>query len=252
MITVDRFLFFGHLPNIWLQEHFYHPSYFVHARRAFSDQPYRLFAYVPGHLEWYDVAATILYLLHFVFPMLVAFALWYWKRSVFLEFMVAFLLLALAGFSTNVFFPAAPPWLASAWHYLPPMNRILHVGIGYFGGGGNYSALYVWLWNNVGWDPVAAIPSEHAAFPFLCFLYARQAWPRGGWVVLPYCAAVWLAIVYLGEHYVSDAIAGVLYAAIVYVVVRQVGIRRAAGEGRRKSERPTVDVTPAAALRQLR
>jgi hypothetical protein len=179
--------------------------------------------------------------------MLVAFILWYWKRSVFLEFMVAFLFLALAGFSTNVLFPTAPPWIAANWwHYMPYVHRILASGIGYFGGGGNYSALYVWLWNNVGWDPVAAVPSEHAAFPFLCFLYLRQAWPRAGWVALPYCAAVWFAIVYLGEHYVADALAGVVYAGIVYALVRYL-VRR-----RESNEDPQVEVetAPLSAVRQ--
>jgi membrane-associated phospholipid phosphatase len=207
---------------------------------------------VPGHLEWYDVAATILYLLHFVFPMLIAFVLWYWKRNIFLEFVVAFLLLALAGFTTDVFFPAAPPWLAADWHYLPAVNRILQAGIGYFGGGGDYSAFYVWLWNNVGWDPVAAVPSEHAAFPFLCFLYIRQGWPRAAWLVLLYSAAVWVSIVYLGEHYVADALAGIIYAAVVFVAVRYASTRWASRVTAHPSEPAKVNMKPTAAFRQLR
>jgi hypothetical protein len=199
MIDADKLLFFGNVPTIWLQHRLFHPN----------------------HIAWYDIAATVLYLLHFVFPMMVAFALWYWKRPVFLEFMVAFLILALAGFATNILFPAAPPWMAANWwHRLPHVYRIFHYGVNYFGGNGNYSAFYVWIWTHIGWDPVAAVPSEHAAFPFLCFLYLRHAWKRAGWLALPYCAAVWFSIVYLGEHYVFDAIAGGAYAAIVYAAVR--------------------------------
>ena len=198
MIVVDKFLFFGHVPTLWLQEHFYHP----------------------GHLAWYDIAATILYLMHFAFPMGVAFALWLFHRQVFLTFMVAFLLVALAGFATFVLYPAAPPWIAANWwHYMPHVHKILRAGIDFFGGETSFSALYVWLWNHGGWDPFGAVPSEHAALPFLCFLYARQAWPRGGWLLLPYCIAVWIAVVYLGEHYVVDVIAGVLYAAAGYIAV---------------------------------
>jgi membrane-associated phospholipid phosphatase len=42
---------------------------------------------------------------------------------------------------------------------------------------------------------------------------------RRGWLVLPYAACMWFAIVYFGEHYVSDAIIGVALAAAVYVGV---------------------------------
>ncbi|HZU14073.1 MAG TPA: phosphatase PAP2 family protein [Chloroflexota bacterium] len=201
MIVVDRALFFGHVPTIWLQSHFYNTH----------------------HIMWYDVAATILYMMHFVTPMLVAFALWYWKRPVFLEFMVAFLVLALAGFATFVLFPAAPPWIAANWwHYLPHVHRVYQRGAEFFGGTQSFSGLYSWMWKNVGWDPFGAVPSEHAAFPFLCFLYARLAWRRAGWILLPYCAAVWVAVVYMGEHYATDVLAGIVYASVTYVVVRHV------------------------------
>lgn len=205
MIVVDRTLFFGQVPTIWLQQHLYHP----------------------GHLAWYDVAATVLYMLHFLFPVAVAFALWAWKRSLFLEFMVSFVLLALAGFATFVLFPAAPPWIAANWwHYLPHVNRILAAGISFFGGEQSYSTMYTWLWTHGGWDVFGAVPSEHAAFPFLCFLYARKAWPRAGWALLLYCIAACTAVVYLGEHYVSDVVAGLIYAAAAFTLVQYVVKRR--------------------------
>ncbi len=200
MIVVDRHIFFGHVPTIWLQHHLYHP----------------------GHLAWYDIAATSLYLLHFVFPMVIAFVLWVWKRPIFLEFMVSFLVLALVGFVTFVLFPTAPPWIAANWwHYLPHVHRILRHGINWFGGSQSYSGLYTWIYNHAGgWDLFGAVPSEHAAFPFLGFLYMHRAWPVRGWIVLPYCCAVWVAVVYLGEHYATDVIVGILYATLAYVAVQ--------------------------------
>ncbi len=226
MIVVDKALFFGQVPTIWLQQHFYHPGHYTVYHMLLQQRFYR-----HAQLMWYDVAATILYLLHFAFPMGVAFALWAWKRQIFVEFMGSFLLLALAGFATFVLFPAAPPWIAADWwHYMPPVHRILNEGIYFFGGQQSFSALYDWLWNHGGWDLFGAVPSEHAAFPFLCFLYARRAWPRAGWLLLPYCAAVWLAVVYLGEHYVADVIVGVAYAAVAYAVVQVMLNRRAAKE----------------------
>jgi membrane-associated phospholipid phosphatase len=159
--------------------------------------------------------------------MAVAFVLWLWKRPLFVEFMLSFLLLALAGFATFVLFPAAPPWIAANWwHYLPHVYRILHPGIHFFGGQQSFSALYQWMWNHGGWDLFGAVPSEHAAFPFLCFLYIRRAWPRAGWALLPYCLGVWVAVVYLGEHYATDVVVGIAYATVAFVVVQVFVTRR--------------------------
>jgi len=197
MIVADKAMFFGQVPTIWLQHRLYHP----------------------GHTAWYDVAAVVLYLLHFVVPMVAAFAFWMWNRAVFLEFMVAFLLLALAGFATYVLYPAAPPWYAANWLFkLPHVYEIKnHVSVAH---SMSISGLFSWMWDHVGWDRFGAIPSEHASFPFLCFLYARRAWRRAGWLVLPYCLAVWVAVVYMGEHYAIDVVVGVVYAALAYAVVR--------------------------------
>jgi membrane-associated phospholipid phosphatase len=205
MIVVDKFLFFGQVPTLWLQHHFYHP----------------------GHLAWYDVAATVVYLMHFAFPMAAAFALWIWRRQVFIEFMMSFLFLALAGFATYVVFPAAPPWVAANWwHYLPHVSRIVQAGVHFFGGKASFSSFYVFLWQHGGWDVFGAMPSEHAALPFLCFLYLRRVWRPAGWLLIPYCAAVWIAVVYTGEHYVADVIAGVVYAIAAYVLVQAILARR--------------------------
>jgi membrane-associated phospholipid phosphatase len=204
MIVVDKFLFFGHLPTLWLQQHLYHP----------------------GHIAWYDVAATVMYMLHFVFPLGIAFAFWFFRREIFGEYIASFMFLALAGFATFVLFPAAPPWIAANWwHYFPHVTRIFNVGVTVFGKQ-SYSTLTTWAWQHGGWDYFGAVPSEHAAFPFLGFLYARKAWRRGGWALLPYCFAVWLAVVYLGEHYVTDVIVGVTYAGLAYIAVQLVVARR--------------------------
>jgi membrane-associated phospholipid phosphatase len=201
MITLDRLLFSGHLPTIWLQRHFY----------------------TPGHLHWYDVASAVLYMMHFAFPIIFAFALWYWRRPVFLEFMVAFLILGLAGFATFVLFPAAPPWIAADWwHKFPHVYRIFRAATAVFGPHQSFSVLYSWMWKHGAWDLFGAVPSEHAAFPFLCFLYARRVWPQVAWLILGYCACVWVAVVYLGEHYVTDVLVGITYAALAYVLVAHV------------------------------
>ncbi len=201
MINVDRLIFGGHLPTLWLQHHFY----------------------TPGQIHWYDIGATVLYMMHFAFPLIIAFALWYWRRPVFLEFMVAFLILSLAGFATFVLFPAAPPWIAADWwHKFPHVYRIFSIATHAIGPQQSFSFLYKWMWQHGGWDLFGAVPSEHAAFPLLCFFYARRVWPRLAMLILPYCACVWVAVIYLGEHYATDVIAGVAYATVTYIVMAHV------------------------------
>ncbi|MGH2443685.1 MAG: phosphatase PAP2 family protein [Chloroflexota bacterium] len=204
MIIFDRFVFFGHVPTVWLQQHLYHP----------------------GPIAWYDVGATILYMLHFVFPLAVGFALWLKRRSLFTEYTGSFLLLALAGFATFVLFPAAPPWWAARWQphisHLPHVTKIFNHAVTVFGGKQSYSSVTHWAWSHGGWDQFGAMPSEHAGFPFLGFLYVRKAWNRAGWALLAYCIAVWLSVMYMGEHYFADVLAGVVYAALAFAVVQLV------------------------------
>jgi membrane-associated phospholipid phosphatase len=68
-------------------------------------------------------------------------------------------------------------------------------------------------------NAVAAFPSLHAGYPFLSFLVLRRQFGRAGWLALPYAAGVWWAIVFLGDHYVVDVIAGIAYAWAAYLVV---------------------------------
>ena len=68
-------------------------------------------------------------------------------------------------------------------------------------------------------NPVAAMPSLHAAYPWLSFLALRKYSKKLGWFFLPYPILVWFSVVYLGEHYVIDVIAGVVYAQASFWIV---------------------------------
>jgi membrane-associated phospholipid phosphatase len=78
---------------------------------------------------------------------------------------------------------------------------------------------------------VAAFPSLHAGYPFLAFLVLRHAFGRVGWLALAYAAAVWWAIVFTGDHYVVDVLAGIVYAGAAYLATPRIaaavgGLRR--------------------------
>src|SRR5690606_1524274 len=57
----------------------------------------------------------------------------------------------------------------------------------------------------------------HAAFPVLLTLLCFRHFGRWGWVMLAYAGAVTFGIVYLGEHYVVDVVAGVALAVAAYL-----------------------------------
>lgn len=140
------------------------------------------------HLSWFFVPeAVTLYVLVFrwdLFPQLAALRL-----GVLYAGLIGFFLL-----------PTEPPWMAV--HVV----RILEVVKG--------EPLKI--------DPnqLAALPSLHVAIPAALALWLwRVRLPRWASVYTVWAAAVVFAVVYLGEHYVVDALAGVVLA---YLVMRLV------------------------------
>ena len=69
-------------------------------------------------------------------------------------------------------------------------------------------------------NDVAAVPSLHAAFAMLFALYLWRLVPRYVRPLLAlYPLAMTVALVYLGEHYAVDCIAGWIYALAAFVSV---------------------------------
>ncbi len=196
LIDADRWLFGGALPVAWLQDRFYEP----------------------GVVHWYDRMAVVVYALHFVLPLVFAFLLWLRRRDRFWQFSLAFLTMTYAAFVAFVLFPAAPPWLAERWGLTSglalPADQALAALVP-----GEYTNLTsLRIWNRASPNPVAALPSLHAAFPWLVLLFAVR---YGGWwglVFLPYNAALWFSVVYLAQHWVVDILAGIAWATLWFAV----------------------------------
>lgn len=191
MINFDRLVFGGTLPTVWLQHLLWH-----------------------GHVSWYDFYFYFLYVIHFVAPVLVALLIWWRRDKLYWPYMWGFVLLSFAGFFTYVIFPAAPPWMASQFGLIEPIHRISS-DVWYAMGVTNFSEIYTRLSPN----EVAAVPSLHAAYPTLVLLFLARAfsWRRVWWLAI-YPISLWIGIVYLGEHYVFDALLGILYAYISFRV----------------------------------
>jgi membrane-associated phospholipid phosphatase len=194
LIEWDRWLFFGTDPSVWLQQKLY----------------------TPGDSHWYDAVAAIAYLLHFVYPLVFAFALWLRRRERFWEFSLALLTMSYSAFIFFLLLPTAPPWLAADWGMLEglqhPSREAFQTLLP-----GRYDNLDTFtLWTHHSPNPVAALPSLHAAFPWLVLLFAVRYFGRIGWLMLIYNAAVWFAVVYLGQHWVIDIFAGIIWATLSY------------------------------------
>ena len=231
LINADKLMFGGTVPTVWLQQHLYHP----------------------GHLEPWDVFAATMYMLHFLAPLLAGFALWLTNRDLFGKFAITFVLVAVAGFITYILYPAVPPWMAAwslvhehgqyvqswgwvngHWMYDPSKGHVYLAGVqNLFNVIASkwynpYHGTIFFLFLHLHYDNVAAVPSEHAMYPMLFFLFLRRQFGRPAYLVLIYIAGLLFSITYLGQHYVIDAVIGSIYAICGYFLVMHVAPAAAA------------------------
>ncbi len=192
LIVADKLLFFGQMPTEVLQKIFYKP----------------------GYIGPIDLGATLTYFLHFPLPFMAAFFFWLKDKSKYTKFVIALLVLSFAGFLTYLLFPSAPPWYAANLGLIH-VTKITNIVVDHLGWTWNLSYYYSHLNPN----PIAAMPSLHAAYPTLVLLSLRNYSKKLFWYFLPYPLLVWFSIVYLGEHYVIDVIAGVAYAVAAFLLV---------------------------------
>jgi membrane-associated phospholipid phosphatase len=76
------------------------------------------------------------------------------------------------------------------------------------------------------------MPSLHTAFATIIALFvAQQIHSRWRWLLVLYPIAMGCSLVYLGEHYVIDLLAGVGYALAVHVLVSRWERRRRSRRG---------------------
>lgn len=174
--------------------------------------------YDPPNLNWYDFMATVLYFLHFALPLAFGYLLWIFNRQHFREFVVAILILSYSGWITYVAYPAAPPWLARKEGYISGITKIMDQTLNVFPEKLQLPTIY----HRFNPNPVAAIPSLHSAYPFLVFLFALRYFHLKALFFSPYVLAVWFSIVYLGEHYVVDVLAGIAYAFVAFLLTTQI------------------------------
>ncbi|MDX6640918.1 MAG: hypothetical protein QOF12_1929 [Solirubrobacteraceae bacterium] len=104
--------------------------------------------------------------------------------------------------------PTAPPWYAAQQRRCDPALRRMMVEHGEAFWKTRWAPMYGFL----GGNPLAAMPSLHFATSVMAARVLRDAGPVQGALGWGYATTLGFALVYLGEHYVTDLIAGAALA----------------------------------------
>lgn len=198
--NVDRALLFAHDASVELQHHFY-------------DAP---------HVRWYDVVGSLVYMTHFWLPIAVIVTLWIRNRRQWVRFMRRFATVLFAACIMFVVVPTAPPWMAAGGdrqiklNALEPVDRITwrgwrHVGL--------HGFAHAWDTGRDWLNNVAAMPSLHAAFTLFVVVFAfpwvRRGSARAAMLMFPLAMAT--SLVYFGEHYLADILAGWILVGVAFL-----------------------------------
>ena len=239
-VGVDRWLFFGNVPTVWLQE-----------RLKLADPP------------WWEVVISTVYMSFFVLPYVVAGVLWLRSRDDWKAFVRRFVALSFAALAIYIVLPAAPPWAAarckSTEIVAGPSTPTCMFGTpqGVPDGGllGSMQIArpganeFVERISTRGWETmhlhvardlvnsgqvsvnmVAAIPSLHSALAAMvaAFLW-RRVKRRWRPLLAAYVLMMAFTLVYSAEHYVIDILLGWALAAAVLAAVGGYESRRSSG-----------------------
>jgi hypothetical protein len=185
---IDK-LMFGNLPTVYLQNWWWH-----------------------GHVRWYDFAFYLAYMLHFIIPICLAILVWKTREKWYWRMVNTYLVSAFAAFVTFFLFPAAPPWLAAQHGVIQPITRVSS-DVWFALGLKDFPSFY----NHISPNPVAAIPSLHAAWATLLVIFVYKLYGKK-WALLAciYPFLIYVGTVYQGEHYAFDELTGILYAVAAY------------------------------------
>jgi len=208
-IVADRVLGLGELPSVRLQRAF--------ARVGPDGPEWRALdrVLVWAHWSWFVVPhGTLLYIL---------------ARRPERFTRAAVMTYAVFNVGASVYWvaPTAPPWWAGSEAAesgaRPPAVRRMMVEYGEFFWRDGWGSLY----SVFGGNPLAAMPSLHFATSVMAALLLAEVGAIAGALGITYAATLGFALVYLGEHYLVDLLAG----TALTVAVRRLGPRAAPALG---------------------
>jgi len=188
-IKLEKCLFFTKIPSVVLQETLLNPDKFT----------------------WFEKFLTIIHGTHFVAFLIIGVIIWLYKSAYFNFFKLTFYLMISLGISLYFIVPTVPPWMASEVFNAIPKLTHFNVYI--------YNMFIPDITSGFNTNPISAMPSLHAAFPILCSLIL---WRLYKWKASPfyiYTALILFTIVYTGDHYIIDIIAGAALSLISYFTI---------------------------------
>ena len=194
-INFDRLLGLGHVPTVMLQ------------RRLGT----------PGRVERHDTLLSWLHWSWFIVPHgSVAYVLW--KRPERFDRAAGMMAATFdAGVVTYWLVPTAPPWWAGQNGHMEPVRRIMVEAGNQFWGD-----LWQRLYDSLGRNPFAAMPSLHFGTSVMAAHVLAEVGRKEAALGWTYAMALGFALVYLGEHYVTDLLAGFALAEAVRVTAPHV------------------------------
>lgn len=180
----------------------------------------------PGRVDGADIVLSVVHGSFFVSPFVAAGLIWWKRRSLFRQYALVTAITFAIGLVGFALLPTAPPWLSDP----DDVTRITHhvlrdtAGVSLGGDdGGTVAREGFWFEPN----HLAALPSVHvaAAAPVLLVL---RSFGRGALAVeAVYAMAMSYSVVYLGEHFVIDAVLGWVVALAGWgIVPRWIAKRR--------------------------
>jgi membrane-associated phospholipid phosphatase len=207
-IRIDRVLGLGELPSVRLQ-------------RAFAR---------PGEVTGRDRVLSMVHWAWFIEPHLALTWLLVRRNARFARAATQMAVAYDLGCAIYWALPTAPPWWAAQEGYMdegegesadagsvagatapaPALRRVM-VEAGEETWGRAWPALY----ESLGGNPWAAMPSLHFATSALAAILLAESGPMAGAAGWTYALTLGFALVYLGEHYAVDLVAGALLVAAV-------------------------------------
>jgi hypothetical protein len=251
-VNADRWLFFGTMPTVWLQEHIKLPN-----------------------PPWWEVVLSTVYMSFFVLPYVVAGVLWLRDRDEWKAFVKLFVVLSFAALVIYALLPAAPPWAASRCTAAdveggPSGPRCMFGSARGVPDGGLLGSMQTtqdgangWIERIVGrgWGKlnlhtasalldqgqasvnlVAAVPSLHAGMTLAISVFLWNRVSRG-WrpVLAAYVIIMAFTLVYTAEHFVIDILLGWALAVVVMFAMEWLKSRRA------RPPKQEAEISPSAA-----
>ena len=229
---LDRWLFAGTMPTVWLQEQLKMPQ-----------------------APWWEVVISTVYMSFFILPYVVAAVMWLRNREEWKAFVKLFVGLSFAALVVYALVPAAPPWAAArctagdveggpsgprcmfrSARGVPDGGILGGMQTTQDGANGWIERIVTRGWGNLNLHSagalidqgqasvnlVAAIPSLHAGMSaaIAAFLWHRinSAWRP---LLVAYVLIMAFTLVYTAEHYVIDILLGWVFAAVVMVAINR-------------------------------